>query len=156
MGIGQISASDAEQLPNKTAEIGTERGQYVVGIDVFHQLHCLNRLRKLLRPERYHLWDNATETDKAEWAIHDGMWHSWRLCPVLYLTSDCVDHCIDSIRQSLMCSSDISTIYWQWSAEKHQVLPRAGTTHTCRNFEKIKAWAVEHKLKHSLNNLIRE
>ena len=35
MGIGQISASDAEKLPNKTAEIGAERGQYVVGIDVF-------------------------------------------------------------------------------------------------------------------------
>lgn len=29
--------------------------QYVVQLDVFHQLHCLNAIRKTLYPERY--WD---------------------------------------------------------------------------------------------------
>ena len=27
--------------------------QYVVQLDVFHQLHCLNAIRKTLYPERY-------------------------------------------------------------------------------------------------------
>lgn len=28
-------------------------GQFVVELDVFHQLHCLNAIRKTLYPERY-------------------------------------------------------------------------------------------------------
>lgn len=42
---------------------GTE--DYLVELEVYHQLHCLNVLRKLLYPERYHLlervsWKNGT------------------------------------------------------------------------------------------------
>ncbi|KAI9823489.1 MAG: hypothetical protein M1819_001343 [Sarea resinae] len=51
--LTQIPASDAKRLPNATAEIPEKPGHYVVGLDVFHQLHCLNRIRKLLYPDRY-------------------------------------------------------------------------------------------------------
>jgi hypothetical protein len=53
------------------------------------------------------------------------------------------EHCVDSIRQSLMCSSDISTIYWSWNEERGRTLANAQTTHVCRDFEKIREWASE-------------
>ncbi len=55
-----------------------------------------------------------------------------------------MEHCYEQLRQSLQCSSDISTIYWEWSEKKQKMFGNVHTTHTCRNFEKIRDWAVEH------------
>jgi hypothetical protein len=52
-----------------------------------------------------------------------------------------VEHCVDLIRQSLMCSSDIGTIYWRWNEKRGRTLANTQTTHVCRNFEKIREWA---------------
>jgi hypothetical protein len=52
-----------------------------------------------------------------------------------------LDHCVDSLRQAIMCSSDISTLFFDGSTRLHKNLVVAKTTHTCRNFEKIKKWA---------------
>ena len=54
---------------------------------------------------------------------------------------DHLDHCVDSIRQSLMCSSDISTVVWAWDESRQMTLPLANVTHTCRDFEAIRQWA---------------
>ena len=52
VGISRISAEEAEQLPNPTLAIpGTQ--DYLIELDVWHELHCLNDLRKLLYPERF-------------------------------------------------------------------------------------------------------
>jgi hypothetical protein len=59
------------------------------------------------------------------------------------------EHCIDSIRQLVTCHSDISTHYWRWEDwhKKPGARVYSQTTHTCRNFEKIQQWAVEHRLR---------
>lgn len=48
-----IPEHQARQLPNYTLGIPGMPGQYIIGLDVFHQLHCLNMFRKLMYPERY-------------------------------------------------------------------------------------------------------
>lgn len=60
-------------------------------------------------------------------------------------------HCIEGLRQSLMCSADTSPIVWQWvesdedlNGGRMQGFP--GALHTCRDFDKIKNWAFERKL----------
>lgn len=72
-GINQIPASEAAKLLEPTAKVLDEPGYHFVGLDVFHQLHCLNWVRKMLRPERYG-WsmDGLTEEQKAERFIHHG------------------------------------------------------------------------------------
>lgn len=62
-----------------------------------------------------------------------------------------IDHCLDSIRQSLMCHSDISPIVWQWTEPQHSVKIHGGIVHTCRNFEKIHQWAREHALQEAID-----
>jgi hypothetical protein len=54
-----------------------------------------------------------------------------------------IDHCVDMLRQSLMCTSDITPIPFAWYPKYEAVLPTTGITHTCRDFEAIQDWAKE-------------
>jgi hypothetical protein len=58
-----------------------------------------------------------------------------------------INHCIDAIRQSLMCSADVSTLAWQWSEERNMHMEKGTILHTCRDFNKIRDWAEEHRVK---------
>jgi hypothetical protein len=52
VGISAIPPSEATMLANKTIpRPGTD--EHLVELDVFHQLHCLNDLRKALYPDRW-------------------------------------------------------------------------------------------------------
>ncbi|KAI0453826.1 hypothetical protein F5B21DRAFT_525465 [Xylaria acuta] len=56
-----------------------------------------------------------------------------------------VEHCVDSIRQALMCTSDITAYLIDWNNKYRRPRPDFATkVHTCRKFEKIRDWAVEH------------
>ncbi len=48
-----------------------------------------------------------------------------------------LDHCIDSLRQTLQCSSDISPYVWQWDEDQKEVLGYADIVHTCRDFDAV-------------------
>ncbi|KAJ7449174.1 hypothetical protein FB451DRAFT_1343219 [Mycena latifolia] len=79
-GISQIPKSQAALLPNKTQAIPGDEENYIVELEVFHNLHCLNMLRKRLRSDYY--------TDSLAWTIPH------------------LEHCIDWIRQSLIWQWD--------------------------------------------------
>jgi hypothetical protein len=42
-----------------------------------------------------------------------------------------------------MCSSDISTIHFDWLPSRHAYFVVAKQTHTCRNFEKLRQWTMD-------------
>ncbi|KAK6213811.1 tat pathway signal sequence [Colletotrichum tabaci] len=52
----------------------------------------------------------------------------------------------DSIRQSLMCSADVSLVHWYWVPGPGKHFPNATTTHICRKWPKIEEWAVSDRL----------
>ena len=49
-------------------------------------------------------------------------------------------HCIDSLRLSLQCSSDISLLTFKWLKHSPQPWPDFRSHHTCRNWENILDW----------------
>jgi hypothetical protein len=51
-------------------------------------------------------------------------------------------HCINTIRQSLMCASDISVYTWEWDEERQSHVSKVKNPHTCWNFEKLRNWAA--------------
>ncbi|KAI9042937.1 uncharacterized protein KD926_004728 [Aspergillus affinis] len=55
-----------------------------------------------------------------------------------------IDHCIDSVRQSVMCHSDIAPIPWTWDEKSGSAKGKLTGHHTCRDFEAIRQWAREH------------
>lgn len=51
------------------------------------------------------------------------------------------DHCLDYIRQALMCHGDATFE----SINNLDVLDGMGATHQCRDFELMFSWAYEHR-----------
>jgi hypothetical protein len=56
-------------------------------------------------------------------------------------------HCLDILRQQLMCTIDTGVLGQVWTNPK---APTAfvdfNTRHRCKNFDAIRAWAEEHQL----------
>ncbi|RAH54431.1 hypothetical protein BO85DRAFT_103687 [Aspergillus piperis CBS 112811] len=124
-GIIKIPQSEAAQLVNYTMPLASEPGMYMVELDVFHQLHCLHHLHKKA-------WGHDMGVNMSDPEDVENFWTH-------------LDHCSDSIRQNLMCSSDLSTIHWLW-VEEDQIWKADGRVmHTCRDFEAIRGWAFENR-----------
>ncbi|KAF5655355.1 hypothetical protein F25303_667 [Fusarium sp. NRRL 25303] len=45
----KISGQEASQLSRPTSQISRDPDYYITSLDVYHQLHCLNDIRKMLR-----------------------------------------------------------------------------------------------------------
>lgn len=84
--------------------------------------------------------------------IRKRVWISERESPPLWGLTGIVhmDHCIDQIRQALMCSSDISPRPFGWDPKLRMVMPINNVIRTCRNFDSIRDWARTHQT-HDMN-----
>ncbi|PQE26935.1 tat pathway signal sequence protein [Rutstroemia sp. NJR-2017a BVV2] len=54
-----------------------------------------------------------------------------------------VDHCIDSIRQNLMCNADTAMMGFRWVNDSLEPKPNFRGQHECVNWERIEEWASE-------------
>jgi hypothetical protein len=61
------------------------------------------------------------------------------------------DHCIDALRQSLMCNADVSPLSFHvaepppGAVGEIGIFPRLSTVHSCRDFDGIRRWALDHR-----------
>ncbi|KAK0652623.1 tat pathway signal sequence [Cercophora newfieldiana] len=130
----RISADEHKSLVNQTIRvpIAGYENDYFGGLDVFHQLHCLNQIRMGYYPRRY----NTSMTNPDGTVSYDQWLH--------------IDHCIESLRQSIMCHSDIGFNTFKWLDDKKITQPMLNDMHMCRNFDKIREWAFDRYV--SLDN----
>jgi hypothetical protein len=49
------------------------------------------------------------------------------------------------LRQSVMCSSDVTPIPYAWYPKYQEVMPTTGIMHTCRDFDAIRDWTRERE-----------
>lgn len=54
---------------------------------------------------------------------------------------DHTDHCINSLRETIMCHADTVPVVWQWSDKVQAATPRFDVAHTCKDYRKIHSWA---------------
>lgn len=54
------------------------------------------------------------------------------------------DHCIDHLREILMCHGDIAVHTYEWGESTRYPLMKQKTLHECRKWEPIVAWAKQH------------
>ncbi|KAK4218813.1 hypothetical protein QBC37DRAFT_178945 [Rhypophila decipiens] len=95
-----------------------ENGYWVTGLDVFHQLHCLNSVRKALWPEYYHI--NGSD-------------------PIQKMH---INHCLDYVRQALMCHADSTPIRRKFFPEAGVFGPDLTIMHTCRDIDGMMNWSL--------------
>lgn len=116
-------------------------GFYIAGLDVFHQLHCLasshysnlglwlirSYAQNMLRKRLWTASKSLADEDEDE--------------------IEHVEHCIESARQYMMCTADISPIVWTWNTRTNTSRPVAEIYHTCRDFDALHRWSKEHALE---------
>jgi Mycotoxin biosynthesis protein UstYa len=58
---------------------------------------------------------------------------------------DHISHCLDAVREAVMCASDISVITWKWNKKAQKALGHGDIIHSCRSFENIQDWAIQNR-----------
>ncbi|OOO06239.1 Protein of unknown function DUF3328 [Aspergillus oryzae] len=79
----------------------------------------INMVRQALRPDYYTRHD-----PEPAYTIH-------------------INHCLDHLRQAVMCHSDVTPLPVLWAEKEDRPLNDFQVEHTCRNFWKVREWALE-------------
>ncbi|KAI3323861.1 hypothetical protein HD806DRAFT_76421 [Xylariaceae sp. AK1471] len=110
-----LEGNEANNVRDQTL---LQDGYWVTGLDVFHQLHCLDSLRRAVYPDSY-----PHQASPRTWQLH-------------------MDHCVDYLRQTIMCHGDTTPVHYRWITSVHRYGPDFASTHYCpRQFEDIVAWS---------------
>ncbi|KAF3070145.1 hypothetical protein CFAM422_006618 [Trichoderma lentiforme] len=152
-GISTIPKAQAKLLPNYTSPVPGHEDEYIVELDVFHQLHCLNIFRKAFTPIYLSDWEYVKDAEVSlNWTVPRSYpyeafeenrvknsinpWH--------------IGHCLESLRQSIMCHADITPAVWHWDYSVPNPIrnkPWLTVLHTCRDFDRIRDWAKKRKIR---------
>ncbi|KZP22482.1 hypothetical protein FIBSPDRAFT_824591 [Athelia psychrophila] len=137
--MSAIPEAQAKMLNNKTMRIpDLSPATYAAGLDVFHQLHCLNFVRKALYPEHYN--DSNRHHAHATTSIPP------QTPGDLSEPFDHLDHCINNVREALMCNADLTPVVVQWDPDTQWHYAHLDVVHTCKDWVAIQGWAVDHAM----------
>jgi len=123
-------AAQSGLLPDQVKVSEKYGGGYPANVEGLHHLHCLNLLRRSL----YFNYDYYR-------ALGEGAFKNDE--PILRYH---VTHCLDILRQQLMCTVDIGVLgqIW-WNQKAPTAFVDFNTVHKCRNFEAVRQWAETHQ-----------
>ncbi|KAL7947624.1 hypothetical protein V8C42DRAFT_290239 [Trichoderma barbatum] len=130
-GMVALTEEEHAKLPAKSSLFIDENTKesdpplYVGAVEVFHQLHCLDMLRM-----------QAYGVLKDWYDVHSP--HNEHTIP------GHLEHCIDYIRQSMMCRPSLDILPFRTDSEG-LLRPTFNGTRTCANFDKIRDWAIKRK-----------
>ncbi|KAI5458861.1 hypothetical protein BGZ63DRAFT_514274, partial [Mariannaea sp. PMI_226] len=114
--------STAVKLEDKDWGLGND--SYVAALDVYHQLHCLNMLRKIAYGQYYNMSQgSATSLTRTE--LH-------------------INHCVDIIMQALQCSGNLNLITYHWVETQPYPFPDMSVNRQCANFGALTSWRKEN------------
>jgi len=130
--------------PEKTAkypdeDFGFGNEAYMAGMDIFHQLHCFDSIRKeafkdyYFDGEKYHMEGYGPNFGKPK-RQHTEIW--W-----LHLR-----HCTDIIVQALMCNANTDLYTLTWLETQQRPFPDFSVNKKCVDWDAIIRWRDEHKL----------
>lgn len=58
-----------------------------------------------------------------------------------------IEHCVDMIRQNIMCSGDITPIPFVWDRTKQKAVAVGKVIRTCRNFDMLRQWGLDNQVR---------
>ncbi|MCJ1355116.1 MAG: hypothetical protein MMC33_005107 [Icmadophila ericetorum] len=115
----RVTEDEMRQLGKLDNNIPLPDGGYFGSLTVFHQLHCIWRLHTALYPKYY--WADLSDEEA-------------------FLNLGHSEHCLDVMRQSLLCNADTSIITMKWGNFQASPLADASNKHECVNWAGIMEW----------------
>ncbi|KAE8336292.1 hypothetical protein BDV24DRAFT_168432 [Aspergillus arachidicola] len=107
---------DAIELPD---------GGYFATLQVWHELHCVKHLHRFVYAEVY--FSDLSQAQRADRQIH-------------------LEHCLDTLRQGIMCRADISPITMRWGHKQAMPLGNFSSPHTCVAWDLITEWSKSRSI----------
>ncbi|KAF2092284.1 hypothetical protein K490DRAFT_32878 [Saccharata proteae CBS 121410] len=137
-------AEESGLLPDQVKISPKYGGGFPANVEGLHHLHCLNLLRKSL----YYNFDYYHALGQGPFGNSD------------FILRKHVSHCLDILRQQLMCSVDIGVMGQVWFQPNTNSPPEAfvdfNTQHKCKNFDAVRRWAEERQLpEHAAVDLLQ-
>ncbi|CAI6340618.1 unnamed protein product [Periconia digitata] len=119
----RVTAEELDAVNRTSTNAEDGEGGYLATLDVFHHLHCLWNVRHFLAPDYYKDQVDQHITKPGE----------------IYPTH--IDHCLDLIRQHLMCQGDISMYTYDYmETDRTKIMPNFKVERMCMNWEHLAAW----------------
>ncbi|KGO55314.1 Protein of unknown function DUF3328 [Penicillium expansum] len=133
LGAVNVSLSDNDMRllgmdPDTSVKLPPEDGgAYRVHFEFSHQMHCVNFIRMWTYRDHY-------KEEQEEFMDSASMQRTH------------IDHCVEMIRQFVMCHADTNLVSTNWVAGSSLPHPNFNTKHTCRNFDAVVDWAWDHQI----------
>ncbi|EME81790.1 uncharacterized protein MYCFIDRAFT_215482 [Pseudocercospora fijiensis CIRAD86] len=97
-------------------------------LNVFHELHCLNMIRQYTYRDSYDYSDVTAFRAPEE------------------IVRGHIDHCIETLRKQLMCTSDVTPMIFIKDASRPTGMkPDFNLQRKCRNYHQIQQWALRNR-----------
>ncbi|SPQ23037.1 457e02ec-0751-4628-9db1-f6dab1287fee [Thermothielavioides terrestris] len=125
LAIGKDPA-EAVRIP---PDWGRGNDSYFGRLDVFHQLHCLDALRREARFDHYYA------------ARYPGGFNSTSGLHQLHLT-----HCVWLLAQNIMCSASTDVYTHVWTDTLEHPFPDFNIQHRCKDYDAVLAWQRHNAL----------
>lgn len=118
-------------------------GEYMASIEAFHQMHCV--------VSRFgdHLSCSITDNDQNLLRKYSYLDYYLEHEPDFFhspMLRTHTDHCIEMLRQSVMCSADLHIITYDWVEKVDYPWPDFGISRSCRNYDALHDWAVKRTI----------
>ncbi|KAK2020657.1 hypothetical protein LX32DRAFT_606149 [Colletotrichum zoysiae] len=128
----RLSSLNRNPDPFVPVSSGSPSSGYIAGVEVFHHLHCLNALRQIV-------WRDSYSEGKVP-------------VPNLLRTREGArrhaEHCVETLRQALMCTSDVTPYLIYKTEDTSPGAPPARedfqASHRCRRFPKLLEWITDN------------
>ncbi|KAK3312557.1 hypothetical protein B0H66DRAFT_585157 [Apodospora peruviana] len=124
----QVTPTEMDSVgENRTNRVRIENGNYIGALGVYHHLHCLNNLRRVIHWDYYEPQLREVEHPEGFWKEHSA-----------------TDHCIDVIRQAIMCHANMAVYVLEWADDARLRVStdlRSDARVTCANWDVLDNWA---------------
>ncbi|KAF2258877.1 hypothetical protein CC78DRAFT_537484 [Lojkania enalia] len=125
-----FNASEQELQASGTdpsASVKVKGGGYIAALGVYHEIHCLNKLR-------YFLYASQRPSNQSE---DDAQ-----------ISTDHLDHCLEVLRMSAMCHADLSLYTFRWPADPQSKFLEAHSTSPkmCVDWTQLESYAWGRKI----------
>ncbi|KAI1283961.1 hypothetical protein F5Y07DRAFT_348204 [Xylaria sp. FL0933] len=101
-------------------------GGFLASLGVYHELHCLRQIRLYVYKEVYYPKISSKNN---------------------YHLQDHVDHCLESLRQTIMCYGNTAITSFHWTTpDLLGPEPRSNARSVCAKWETIESWAYSRRV----------